>query len=281
MARRSKVCRNFNYTQRVRIERRDVVFQAIPDKNPGANGLSVVATIDFRPYAEKLDEEALVVAEVYKKAFYARAELGEVARFLYEEKTDEIEFPKYYVPAEQSRFRLKVITKKTSETDAGLLLGLADNLRLTGVAGPVKGEEERETTQLRDLLPVVFSDLGEVPWRLEFNEDGVRLFLNNKLFNQDKVNDPLYRALLLPCALQTILTKILIIDSFQYNQNEENSDWQAHWIDFVSEKWMGGTAPMAGGKTDDREEWIENAVERFCKMYKFVQICLKRRERGA
>ncbi|MCX7626247.1 MAG: hypothetical protein N2Z21_08565 [Candidatus Sumerlaeaceae bacterium] len=268
MAVSCKVSRNFNYTNRIRIDRHHVVIRPVNQESQKAEGLEVEFSIDLQDYLKNLDDQDQVIAEVYYKGFYARTELGEVSDFADGEKTVRAEFPNYYIPAERSRFRLKIVANGQESTQ-GLLLALADHLKLTSVPSTME-EEESESLRECDLLPVVYADLGEVPWIIDWEQlEQTILILNKRLFDKDKVNQPLYRALLLPAVLKDILTQILIID--EYDGDEDRNDWRYFWIDMVSERWMGGTRPPANGKgLEDKLDWIEEAIKGFCERNKLV-----------
>ena len=99
---------------------------------------------------------------------------------------------------ETCQFRVSVI----AANDSGRLLGLADKLR--------------PKLPIESLLPLVPDDLGGEVWRLDYGQgdDIVVLKVNSELpdFSQAVRTDPVFRGLVMPQVLRSILERALLVE---------------------------------------------------------------------
>lgn len=152
---------------------------------------------------------------------------------------------------ETCQFRVSVI----AADDSGLLLGLADKLR--------------PKLPVESLLPLVPADLGSEVWRLDYGEgdDLVVLKVNNGLpdFSKAVRNDLVFRALVMPQVLRSILERALLID--REDPEEPEGRWSP-WFD-LARRILPGRAPPAvdHDAQDDQvahaDLWIDQVVAAF------------------
>ena len=166
------------------------------------------------------------------------------------------------------RFRLKVTGR--SDHNRSRLLAVAHGLRVAGLPDDVDG---------RSLLPVITEDLGQRPYRLDFDDGGPLLVLNSLLGPKEAVAiDPTIVSLVLPAAIRQIAVRLLA-DSHGISDAELNvsSDWRADWFGFLRDRLkihrlsLNSSDEADLGEFDgqdsgdeDQEVWAESVVDAFC-----------------
>ncbi len=104
-------------------------------------------------------------------------------------------------------------------------------------------------------------DLGKEVWRLQFPGTGApTLLVNNNIHGIGEAvrSDRAFRALVMPEVLRAMLTRALVVDSWDLDDDE--GDW-SDLVRFVRGFYDEELAPTVGG--DDpvaRMEWIDQAV---------------------
>ena len=151
------------------------------------------------------------------------------------------------------RFRVMVLAPDGS----GRLLALADKLT-------PRWHDERSS-----LLEVEFTDLGMEVWRLKFDENGGSPVLEvNK--NIEDISfavrrDEAFRSLVLPEVLRSILTRALIVEGENPDDDEESSNWRS-WMLCVRDFYHEEYPQMSDDEVVDKgaiSGWIDNAVAAF------------------
>ena len=152
---------------------------------------------------------------------------------------------------ETCQFRVFVI----DSGDSGLLLGLADKLR--------------PKLPVESLLPLVPADLGSEVWRLDYGQgdDMVVLKVNNDLpdFSQAVRTDPVFRGLVMPQVLRSILERALLVE--REDPAEPEGRWSP-WFDLARSILPGREPPTVGYDAQDDEvaradRWIDDVVAAF------------------
>ena len=152
---------------------------------------------------------------------------------------------------ETSQFRVSVI----AGGDSGRLLGLADKLR--------------PRLPVESLLPLVPADLGGEVWRLDYGEgdDVVVLKVNRDLpdFDQTVRGNPMFRGLVMPQVLRSILERALLIDC--EDPAEPEGRWSS-WFDLARSMFPDRAPPSVSSSAEDDEialadRWIEQVVAAF------------------
>ena len=152
---------------------------------------------------------------------------------------------------ETSQFRVSVIARG----DSGQLLGLADKLR--------------PQLPVESLLPLVPDDLEGEVWRLDYGQgaDLVVLKVNHDLpdFDHAVRNDPMFRGLVMPQVLRSILERALLID--REDPGDTEGRWSP-WFDLARSILPGETLPSVSADAQDDEIeradlWISSVVRAF------------------
>lgn len=244
--------RRLNYTGRKRISRAKVTVRLLPA--PGG-GWQFDAEFDLGDYG--FPSESSVFIEAYNATSYMRFAFGTVgARSApFDLRLTEI------TPSPLPKFRLKVVDARTRH---GLLLGVADKLI------PLRPDETLAHKQ--SLLPVEFRDLGERVWRLDLSDWPV-LELNQRIADLGEIarSGDSFLALVYPEVVRRILHEAVLEQEQTDPGFDDESDWTSLWLRFVCglpgieappERALGVAAEDARVRA---EEWIERAVQAFCR----------------
>ncbi len=236
-----------NWTNRKRIERADVAISLVRD----SEGASFEAKIDLSDYA--LPAECLVVVEAYRQTTWRRFDFGTVA---------------FVRPAERCRldafgdpdgvqFRVKVLS---GGRDDGRIWAEADRV-------PVTSSDPRDAGR-RSLLHTRGDDLEEAIWRLDFDDSraGPILVMNNRLGDwRQAVQTIPFRSLVYPELFRRILLKAVS------DVEDDEKSWHKDWISFASRLPGASDPPDADANDDARAEWVEDAVNAFCRQQRFAE----------
>lgn len=152
---------------------------------------------------------------------------------------------------ETCQFRVSVI----AADDSGRLLGLADKLR--------------PKLPVESLLPLVPADLGSEVWRLDYGQgdDIVVLKVNSELpdFSQAVRKDLVFRGLVMPQVLRSILERALLVE--REDPGEPEGRWTP-WFGLARRVLPGHDPPTLGLDAQDdqvarAERWIDQVVAAF------------------
>ena len=235
--------RRFNYTSRMRINKSDAVITFDTSTKP----LSFEAQLNLDKY--NLEPTARVFVEAYRGNSFMRFDYGTVETLVppADRQLLEIEGDEF------SRFRVKIV-----DEESGKLLAISPQLN-----PGVDSRDQREA-----LLPLYPADTGNQIWRLKFENEGVRMELNQHKDGIQKT--PEFRSLVFPSVVREVLSYIVFIEKQEREEEPEDgekSPW-SKWLEFVSGFYLE-EYPGPYRETDDADvqnflDWIEGAVDAFC-----------------
>lgn len=241
--------RRVNSTGRRRLERRHV---QITVRRPPTGGRPLVAA-RFTLGDLGLPPDARIVIEPYRHGFSERLEYGTIvdpqprAEPVLEELGDE-----------GLLFRVKVVDAQT-----GRLLALGREFRA--------GAEE---VARRELFRVRTADLGQEPWRVELEPpEAPALVLNSRIPDvAQKLRTPVFRALVLPAAMRTVLLQLWWRGIEPEADDEPDESWSRRWLDFAAG--LAGDEPPAGDAVEAMLDWIDRACTSFAGRHHLVDQML-------
>ncbi|MDH2382843.1 hypothetical protein [Bradyrhizobium sp. CER78] len=245
--------RRINSTGRKRISRESIdirMLSAVPGES-----LRASAAIDLSSY--KFPADALLAIEAYHRSSGMRFECGTVGNqsippVLLLDQVDQ---------SGSVLFRVKV-------TD-----GDGERGRLLGSAERVQPLSEDESKDRRALFPVLYRSLGQQVWKVEINEgDRPKLILNRDLpgIQHRLQTDVFMKGTLFPPAFRIVMEALSAAPNDDDGDDEaESPPWQTEWLTFCQER-LGLAAPPPNDP-DERQSWIEDAVDRFSAEYGFVR----------
>lgn len=234
--------RKFNYTARQRIRRSDV--DIVIRRSPGSPSW-FDASFDLRSYT--FPPDAKVFIEAYRQTTLMRFPWGSASVPVPPESRTLTEFDGDV----RILFRVKA-TDVSGRT--GVLLGVADQLHAR--------EVDEQPDRRIPLLPPEPDDLGEELWRVDFEGEPALLVNRDMPDWKAVVRSESFRALVYPAALRTILTRILLRDS--YAATDDFDDWRSRWLLFATRIPGAGGVPTA---KEQCEDWIESAVAAFARRF--------------
>jgi hypothetical protein len=238
--------RKFNYTGRLKIPERFIkvkLFQA--EQNVYFNAYLDIQNLGF-------PENAKVFVEPYYSANFIRFDYGTIGEIKPPSKTFLNDLPN----ADQIRFRIKVIdvTKELHK-----IIGISDNIYPEGLL--TDGNK-------KSILPVLFEDIGNQIWKIDFLSSGPVLILNCEK-NYPGVrghikSNPYFLGLIYPIAIRFILQKIVSYESF------DSEEWVANWLTFTRDVLGVHSTPI---ETNDPEidQWIEEVINSYCVKFKLLE----------
>jgi hypothetical protein len=239
--------RRLNYTGRRRIPRSRVTVRLVPEPD-GVWAFDAgfdLSGYDFPP-------ESSVYVEAYNATSYMRFAFGTVGAYAAPEDRRLTEI----TPSPLPKFRLKVVDNRERH---GMLLAVADKLV------PLRPEEDE--THKQSLLPVDFRDLGERIWRLDLSDWPV-LELNRRIADLGEVarSADSFLALVYPEVVRRILYAA-IVEEGQTDPDFDESDWTSLWLRYACT--LPNVEPPPDGVGEEalarKEQWIEQAVQAFCR----------------
>jgi len=245
--------RRINSTGRKKILLSDIKIEMF-EANPG-EPLRARVDLDLGDYA--FPPEAKVVLEAYHKSSSQRFDFGTVG---------DLKVPPVLVLDQVDHsgtvlFRIKVV-------DQGDHLGL-----LLGSVERIHPRSDGDETGRQSLFPVHYRDLKDEVWRVEFLPDTrPTLILNNRWpeVQHRLKTDPVIRAFMLPAAFRLVMEK-LVLDPEE--EDESGSDWRRDWKEFCkTELGIHDPLPGLGTEQEEKEDWIDGVVARFCEKNKFLKL---------
>ena len=239
--------RRLNYTGRKRVSRSRVTVRLLPSPD---GGWRFDAEFDLAEYG--FPDDSSVYIEAYNATSYMRFAFGVVGA-----RTAPPDLSlREITPSPLPKFRLKVVDARR-----GLLLGVADKL--------VPLQPEESLAHRQSLLPVEFRDLGERIWRLDVSDWPV-LELNERVADLGEIarSGDSFLGLVYPEVVRHILHEA-IVEQGQTDPDFDDADWTSLWLRYVCGL-PGVEAPPEPAAGDEKaralaEEWIERAVQAFCR----------------
>lgn len=232
--------RRFNYTDRIRILRKDIRITLREENGKFVFDADLSALLDY-----ELPADSFVFVEAYRQTNWMRFDFGQVGAITPVKQRDLSQFE----TPDGLLFRVKV----TPNGDTHTLLAEADRIPLTG---PEQDEGERTP-----LLPVKGQKLGEEIYRLDFSGDRPLLLINSDAGNYTNIGrSPAFMSLVYPIVYREILNRILLID--EHDDDVNLDDWRSQWVKFA--KLYPGLGELPEPKDcDGRSDWIDKAVAAF------------------
>ena len=235
--------RRLNYTGRRKIPRSLVTVRLLPavDRVHSFNAQFDLSGLTF-------PENSRVFVEAYNATSYMRFSFGTVGKPTTPNDLDLTDI----TPRPLPKFRLKVVDQTSK---LGLLLGVSDKLV------PLRPDED--LTNKQSLLPVEFCDLGDEIWKLDLSDWPV-LELNNRVEGIGEMarSAESFLALVYPEVVRNILHEI-IVEQQQTDPGFDDSEWTTLWLRYACS--LRGVGEPPSTPSADLTEWIDNAVQAFCR----------------
>ena len=242
--------RKLNYTGRRRIEHTDVSVTLDP-LGPGRHSFSA----DLRLASYKLPKRARIFVEAYKNVNRMRFDFGTIGAPSHPPAW-QLELTEF-AGTNNMLFRVKVVD---FDAELGKLLAEADQIR-PRLADDTGAERE-------PLLHVRKDDLGERLWRVEIQDGDSELMpcvvINAKLEKASFTQSSEFRALVLPSVIEQVLHALPLPGEC------EPETWAARWWSFLGR--LGAGIPESN---ETRAEWIDDAVDRFCRKNRLMKSYLE------
>jgi hypothetical protein len=233
--------RRFNYTNRVRIRRRDARI-TLHEKDG-----QFYFDADLRLSSYVLPPESLVFVEAYRQTSWMRFDFGRVGALQTPPDRSLTEFDS----PDGILFRVKV----TPAGDTHTLLAEADRI-------PLAKPDEKDAAK-QPLLPVKPQKLGDEVFRLDFSEDRPLLLINSDLGDYRAIGmHPAFAALVYPSVFREVLVRVLVVD--KHDDDAAPDDWRSQWVRFATLLPGLGELPEPDD-VDSRYDWIDKVVAAFAK----------------
>lgn len=237
-----------NFTGRRRITRRHVEIRITTggDGVPCFDAMLSLGELDLLPAGR-------VFIEAYRQTAWQRFDFGTVGQI---RPPDDRRLDRFG-SADGVLFRVKVVQPAEAATDGrpALILALAESIRPRAEAGQ---------TRRQSLLPIVPDDFRDEVWRLSFDESTEPVLRISRHLVPDwrsLAGTPEFVCLVLPEILRSILSRILLVE--EHSDPDDTTDWRTRWLRFARR--LPGVPPPPHRDEGDAEEWIEQAVEAFCR----------------
>lgn len=240
--------REFNYTQRQRIESKHLQIELIEPNDGGRPSFKV----DLDLEELQLPPAAPLVVEASRGSSFMRFPWGTAGQPLAPANLELTDVP--LVPS----FRVMAL----SPDDSRSILALANQVKPRWERAQAPGASE--------LLYLLEEDLGQEIWRLDL-PDGEELPVLKVNSNIDGISrtvrqDPVFRSLVFPEVVRAILTNALLVQ--EEDPGDEGGYWYG-WFGFVSQFYPTAYPGSSEYDSDDdsrrkaSQEWIDGAVAAF------------------
>lgn len=246
----SKVKRRINSTGRKRIHRESVDIRML--QNDPGKPLRASAQLDLSEH--EFPHDALVSLEAYHRSSGMRFDCGTVGQPQISDVLvlDEVDHTGSVL------FRVKVVE---NGVERGRILGSAEKIQ------PLSEDENKDR---RSLFPVLYRSIGEQIWKVEINPgDRPKLILNSDIpgIAYKLKNDAFLHGMLFPAAFRIVIEALAAsLNDDDGDDDDEQPTWQSEWMKFCNEGLSITDTPSATD-AEERQQWIEYAVERFCAEY--------------
>ena len=241
--------RRLNWTERRRLSR-DLVAIAL---QRAGDETSFDARFNFSGL--DLPPDAEVSVEAYRQTSLMRFDFGSVGFVRKPASTVLTEFE----PPEGLLFRVKVLGR---DGLAGRILAEADQLHAMSPDDKDSGREP--------LLVPQGEDLGGELWRLTLGDGSQRpdLQMNNKMGDwRGLARSPHFLWLVYPKIMRDILWWAL---EDGVPADDDTDEWRNRWMKFALA--LPGMSTLQADPTEnDKEVWIEDAVQSFCRVHRFQE----------
>ncbi len=252
--------RRYNYTDRQTLPRHQLVFNWIEK----GNGILDFSTDLDLTMARPLDPEGKIYVEAYSGSVVARFDFGSVEFPEQPQNTELHMFP----PGLRPLFRVLVV----EALDESRIIARADQIV------PLKPDEIEDGG--RSILPVEVLDLGDRIWDLRIEGTAFFLQLNSRISEPQDITilakGADFSSLVYPAIIRRILEHLKI--GLLEGETDRSHDWIA-FAERLSER-----EPPEGTEIEDEdfnsefEDWIQDAVEGFCRIHKCVDSFVAHRK---
>jgi hypothetical protein len=250
--------RTLNFTGRKRIPR-EAARITLRAEAGSAIAFDVELTLD----GMELPPAAQVFVEAAFKTAFMRFDCGTVAKF-----EPPLERLLNRLPQPQlAHFRVKVV--EPSNIGPGRLLAVADGITPEGF----KVGDRRRVFLFRVSY---VSDLIDELWRLDFDDAGPILELQQMIGMKEIARQEAFMALVYPELVRQILRQVLFVEKID-DPYADSDSWQARWLRFGAIQ-AGARLPAldAGVAGQEHEEWITAAASGFSRRLRLVAKFKKR-----
>jgi hypothetical protein len=194
---------------------------------------------------------ARVFVEAFHRTTRMRFDFGTVAAIQPPQKRFLTEFPEW----KDVSFRVKV----TNITDApGRIVAWANNIRPKGPSD----DKQDDLVRWKDV------DLNGRLWDLEFDEKGPIVLVEKKVGHGTLGMDGRFIAIAYPEILRRSLAQALLVEK---TNGDDPDHWFKGWTKgYLTDKLGLSPVPEDADDVEQRRDWIEEAVEKFGKIFKLV-----------
>lgn len=250
-----QITSHINHTGRRKIKHAEVEIELIEQE-----GKAPRFQASFDLDRKHLPSSADLFVEAYHRNTSQRFNFGTVGSPLTPENTtlSEIDL------SGPTLFRVKVVD---NSEQVGKLIASAE--RLSPKDDDV--EEQHASLMIFKSMP----EMGNLPWRLSFNEGHKPvLCINNRIpeAKQQLMTNPLFQSLVLPAAFREVLLYVL----WNYENDPPDESWQKHWLEFASNI-AQEDCPMEDDP-DVRVGWIDDVIRAFSERHHLCDHLVKRME---
>ncbi|MER8508216.1 hypothetical protein NKH91_14645 [Mesorhizobium sp. M0894] len=247
----SSAKRRINSTGRRRVARESIDIRMLE----GAPGEPLKAKASLSLDDLGFPAHAAVSIEAYHRSSGMRFECGTVGA---------LAIPSVLVLDQVDRsgsvlFRVKVVD---NDIECGKILGSAER---------VQPKSEEDTQGRKNLFPILFRDLVDEVWKVEINPgDRPKLVINTRMpgFSHRLQQNALLQGLLLPAAFRVVLEK-LVLDP-DAGEDDDNGGWKEEWLQYCEAE-LGMSRDVAQWEEEERIDWIEESVRKFCNQKGFIK----------
>lgn len=237
--------RIINYTGRKKIKRENISIRFIRK-----NDRIIAFSVDRLDLSDlELPQNALLYVEAYYRTELKRFDFGTAGKIINRSPCDltDLAYP------ENLRFRIIVIDSSNKK-----VLAHADRI------------VPDKSSDIKSILPVEFSDLGNEIWKIKYegDEGSPILIINRNIPNIHNIakHDPQFVLYVYPAIFREILTYIIFVDGLD-SIIEPNIEWHNDWLKFIRR--LGIEIPEIlerDGDNFDKENalsWIDKCVSVF------------------
>ncbi|MBP3127363.1 hypothetical protein [Thalassospira sp. ER-Se-21-Dark] len=255
----SSAKRRINSTGRKRIGQESISIEFL-DVQPG-DPVAVKISISLK--SGEFPSDANVVFEAYHRSTTMRFDCGTVGHLVIPDKIHLTDLDH----SMSIQFRLKVVDP---DVEPGRILGAASRL---------KAKDEGDVDGRRSFFPIFYRDLRHDVWKVEI-EQGSRpaLIVNKRIsgFTHKLSASPMMQAILLPAALRFVLLEL--VETSDDGEEDGEQSWKDDWLEYCRSELNVDDDPRELVGEDEKNDWIDDVLMKFCESYAFVQNVRKSEE---
>lgn len=235
--------RTFNYTNRKRIDRKNVDIKMI-DLSDGRKSFTMNLKIDDLD----LPLNGKIYVEAYRSNIHQRFSFGKVGNI-----SDKVNILSNFPLGSPVLFRVLVVD---SASKKGLILASVDQV----------SADDQQSGNKVSLLPIKFvQNLGQELWQINFIRERPYLLMNAKIPNiKDRIkNDAEIFSLIFPQAVRQVLFHILVVNEYHpLNFDYQENEFYGYWIQFAIQ--INTSELEEDATVFDKVQWINETISKFC-----------------